>query len=312
MGNKDVFSSVYRWARRQGENFTTDAFVYLLKELLDREPPIARGLLSWLCFGDANPNAFANLCARHIDTQCRDEEGTPDIWIRTSDTLVLIEVKKGRDLRRGQLRDYRQLLNRALQNQCARTGALVLLTAYRATFEPDEKPDQERRWSDVERWFEKNPASGTVPQFLVEQFIRFLRGQVMTIEKVEWQYVEGARSLSRLTAMLAKACENLGVAVEKGSAHGHQGWYIKGEPFWLGVYLNQPDSLVFEYTKDDAQAKKELTDRAWQLLDNKNVADVFKLTGERNYFFAREKDSQLKAIEDFVKKAYDVGKQWAP
>ena len=66
----------------------------------------------------------------------------------------------------------------------------------------------------------------------------------MTIERVEWQYVEGTRSLHRLTVMLAKACEDAGFVVDKASAHGYQGWRLRDTPFWVVSISIDPKVLL--------------------------------------------------------------------
>lgn len=53
MNNDDLFSPLFRWARsnRQGENFTTDAFAALLREMIKRDAALGSRFLGWLCFG---------------------------------------------------------------------------------------------------------------------------------------------------------------------------------------------------------------------------------------------------------------------
>lgn len=208
----DLFSSLFRWAHRQGENFTTDGFVFVVNELVRREPDVARSFLLWLCFGhDAAGDAFSTRLPL-LETQCRSEDGTPDILIRSPELFVLIEVKKGSDLHPGQLSRYHAHLAR----QAVATKRLILLTAHDATFEESEAPHLWRRWGDVEAWLERHPPTDTVAKFVVGQFLEFLRRQIMAIERVDWQYVEGAKALYRLTTMLGKALEDAGVPLYRG------------------------------------------------------------------------------------------------
>jgi len=221
MANKDVFSSLYRWAYRQGENFTTEAFVFLLNELRDRDPAISCALLNWLCFDGVPP-----FCASNPPIICpwsKHTGGTPDIRIEGSNELVLVEVKKGSDLHQGQLAAYRSILKNEISS--AGNKSLVLLTAYHATFGPHEEPDVWKRWGDVEEWLGKRSSSDPVAKFLIDQFRGFLRGEGMALNRVEWQYYEGVKSLISLTDMLQQALRDANVPTTQTST----GWGWRGD-----------------------------------------------------------------------------------
>lgn len=296
----DLFSPLFRWAHRQGENFVTDAFVFLVQELLRREQLAACSFLDWLCYGSETSCGFTHRTPS-ISTQLRTKDGTPDICIQTPQVFVLVEVKKGSDLHEGQLGQYRTLLDR----QTAREKRLVLLTAFDATFGDHEKPDRWVRWSDVQLWFEQHSLSDSVSIWLVSQFLNFLRRQVMAIEKVEWQYIEGTKGLYNLTTMLGKALENAGIPLYRGSAAwDSRGHYTKDKQFWTGIYMGQPEILRFQFdtAKPDIDKLKE---NGWEYLHNA-YATSLDLSAESVHFFARSKDSQLEMLTDFVRHAFDT------
>ena len=134
----------------------------------------------------------------------------------------------------------------------------------------------------------------------------------MVYDRVEWQYVEGVRALSRLTAMLARACELASIPIRKGSAQGCQGWGVTDAPFWVGVYFEEPETLVYQCNRVEPAVLQVLSDHGWQRIATGHHAKVLDLGSEAIHFLAREKESQLQVINDFVSHAYREGKALVP
>jgi hypothetical protein len=295
MLESDLFTVLSRWAHRQGENFTTDSFVFVVNELLNREPLAARSLLRWLCFGKEQTSAFVSGDVQ-VRTQQRFFEGIPDIVVRATDIYVLIEVKKGSDLHRGQLQQYYDLLARRVEA----TKRLVLLTAIEATFEEHEQPNLWWRWQDVDDWFRDNPVSEPAARFLVQQFCRFLRSQTMAIDKVDWPYVEGTKALFNLLNMLRSALYDLKIPITPSRSWSTPGFYLDGTMYWVGIYPDNPAIVQFEFS--DAKAND---DRFRELgvgeisSDGKHVFRI-DLSSEAVHFFALTKDGQFDRLRQFV------------
>lgn len=301
MSDKNVFSSLYHWAYRQGENFTTDAFVYVVNQLINRNSDLARSFLGWLCFNDENCAAFARAWPPCIQPHHRGETGIPDIWFETREVLVLVEVKTASNLQKGQLRQYHQILK-----DDGRRGQLVLLTAFHADCAPDEEPHLRRRWADVEQWFNDHriAVADAVLSFLVEQFLTFLRSEVMPANHVEWQYVEGVKSLVNLTAMLEEACKTTKLTVTKTPAFNYAGFNLP-DGLWTGVYFDNPDVVVFEYTKQDLGVANCFGQLAgWgKRPNNGHWATTLDLSDATTHFFALDKYGQQTCLVDFVARA---------
>jgi hypothetical protein len=294
----NLFSPLFKWAHRQDENFTTDAFVAVIRELLGRDQALAKRFLEWLCFG--SEQTFSSV--PHISTQMKTPDGTPDIHVAASGVFALIEVKKGSDLHEGQLFRYHGLLGRRQEPM----KRLVLLTAFNATVAPDEQPDRWLRWSDVAAWFERNPPTDPVAQWLVRQFLSFLREQIMTIEKVEWQYIEGTKALFNLTQMVEKALELAGIPQhQRSAAWNSRGVYTEDKQFWVGIYTNRPEVVRFQFDTAKPDVEK-LREHGWEYLDNA-YATTIDLSAEAVHFFARTKDSQLDLLTQFVRNAFSTG-----
>lgn len=91
---QDLFSCLFRWAHRQGENFTTEGFVWLLNLLLEKAPTVGREFVSYLCFGRPKPEVLEAQRVQ-VATQEVTAEGKPDICIETPRLLAFVEVKTG-------------------------------------------------------------------------------------------------------------------------------------------------------------------------------------------------------------------------
>lgn len=299
----DLYSSVFRWAHRQGENFTTDAFCFLLQEMLRRENDSALGLLNWICF--ETEKVFNPTNTPVITTQVRsDSEGVPDICVCNATVLVLIEVKKGSDLNAGQLRRYRKILEHKRKEERFQRTQLVLLTAFDASFDPDEAPDRTHlRWSEVERRLSSTVFKDSVIDFLARHFVTFLKEQVMASEQVTWQLVEGTKSLVALTDMTRQALENLRIPVHQGSSGwAYRGHYTGEKRYWVGVSLNSPQIVLFQFeeAKPDSAALMEL---GW-VNRNGAIAKTLDLESEECHFFARAKEQQLDELQRFIGLAF--------
>ena len=104
--DNNLLVELHRWAWRQDENFTTDAFAHLLRHLLTEQPAAGVELLTRLIGGAIEiPLSVADSVA--IRTQKPTEEnGIPDVRISGSGFLVLIEVKVGAEVDLEQLKGY--------------------------------------------------------------------------------------------------------------------------------------------------------------------------------------------------------------
>ena len=108
----NLFSTLFKYGAYAPENYLTEAFVYLLKELLTRSPAAGLKIVNRLAhFPTAD--AFQNPADLRIHTQVSGENGYPDIQITDGEArLVSIEVKHDAPLHLGQLENYLHDLER--------------------------------------------------------------------------------------------------------------------------------------------------------------------------------------------------------
>lgn len=137
----NLFTCLFQWARRQDENFVTEAFAYLLFYLCRHDWGTTQGFVQRLCFG--NEGGYQVRGPPAISTQVREAEGQPDIQLCWPDAFVLVEVKKGSGVGAAQVQRYREILNRS----AAAVKRLVLLTLLPFEAGPDgHRPDEHLYW----------------------------------------------------------------------------------------------------------------------------------------------------------------------
>jgi hypothetical protein len=307
MSNNNVFSALYRWAHSQGENFTTDAFATLLREMIKRDPGLASRFLGWLCFGCETCSYFG--ASTQVDTQWVDKLGRPDIRITDGFAVALVEVKTFSDLGPDQLQKYRKILGPK-----SAAKALVLLTAFGASVGDDEHLlDQWRRWNEVEKWLRDNCATDPVLDFLIEQFCSFLRETGMSFDRVDWQYVSGVRSLVDLVQMLFKACEQAKVALGRqpcvpawGGGEPYIGLSTAHNQFWIYLLWNEPHLIRFAFNEAQPDVVKLGEDeRTWTVApDGRRWETILNLESEDVHFFALNAQHQVDRLEEFIEKTY--------
>jgi len=83
--SNNVFSVLSKYAFRQEENYLTEALAFLLRLLLECNPPAGLGIINRLCGRDP-ASTFTNAASIAISTQVTTEQGTPDIGIRVGDS----------------------------------------------------------------------------------------------------------------------------------------------------------------------------------------------------------------------------------
>jgi hypothetical protein len=274
----ELFSSLHKWAKSQDENFTTDAFAYVLRCLVHFEPTSAQRILRLLmgwgedlrCDGPENVR---------ITTQEIVEEGRPDILIDAPPGhFGYVEVKLEAGLGPNQLRRYRAALERQVLNHNA-TRTLVLLTRYRLVGEADVE-FVSRRWHEVGSWLdaESNEIGNDVCRYMVREFVGFLRERWMMIEQVKADIVPGLASLINLGRMIAVALEGEGMKVfgpaagsavdQGGGQYGCSGQAPEKGAWWIGLGFDRPTKLDFRLTSARPIWRREFDlnqERFWSL-----------------------------------------------
>lgn len=297
----NLLTSLRRWADRQVENFTTDAFAHLLSYLRLHQPKVAA-----VIFRDLTDNRLEisdEECSKTlIATQVRMSEGTPDIKITFPGRVVLVEVKVDSSPCAEQLASYAAYL------RSLRVGThLVLLTRYAVTVDRPEISRNFVRWYQLAESLRKQVSQSRDPiaTYLLTEFTDFLRERGMTMERVSWQMVEGIKSMVSLVDMLEEA-----LVSAKGDIAKHQGWNdgcghvfsLNGKQGRMAVRFSRPGSVEFAARNVDKILAQKIPHGELKTWDG----DKFRwrcrldLESEDVHFFARNRDSQMECLEAFL------------
>ena len=287
----NVFIKLGKWAKRQGENYSTELFAYLLSHLIKNDPQIGLPLLAYVTnglFAAADERSFG----AQISTQVRTEHGQPDIEIRSINSFSIIEVKAGARVGKKQLEDYRKILD----DSDVSNKQLVLLTKY-VPPSGSHEPDHSLRWFQIAEKLEeliRNNEASQVSSFLIDQFLGFLRSRNMALVEVrspisdavnshEKEYGDEAlrykhvMSLARMDrfpelAPLRNILQMMGEALDatgyqpkpRFDSGQHQGGWIgynlSSMKYFFTIYYSNPDELVFETSigKGDVRPSVEI------------------------------------------------------
>jgi hypothetical protein len=317
----NLLLSLHRWASSQDENFTTDAFAHVIRELVARDRASAArvlaklaGLQGWMPMLLQGPGTSGV----EITTQEPAERSIPDITIKAPNTLVYVEVKTESAVDVDQLERHRLALDASPEEN----KRLVLLTRMPAPIiELQGRVDVAVRWFEVAEWLESELDVTQHPQrevtaFLIEQFLDFLRARRMTMEQVSWQLVEGIRSLNSLMDMLAEAIEASRLKTKAAlGGIGHNGhlFVMSNREFWIGVNYKEPDTVRFEaYEVDKALAERIGHGEVKTKNGVHQWRNRLSLVGESVHFFALSKPSQILCLEAFLRESLEMAEKAYP
>lgn len=300
MSGNNIFSALAKYGSTAEENYLTEAFVFLLNSLLERERTVALSILDQLCVNN-NEFCFDKDEDISVSTQDVTEQGTPDIKVSSPDKLIYIEVKHDSLLGYQQIERYKK----ALEISSATIKQVILLTRYSVDFEkPESRPYKHIYWRNVHKWLENTHAQDSVIAYFLDSFKSFLEVKQMAIQKVGWEYINGVPALNNLISMVEEAIQNASLHIDKKSPGWEfKGFYLENKEFWCGIVY--PDHLLVIF---EIQAKKsalKLVDKS-SYLWRESGAGLIQccLNLEDKFFFSLDKDKQLGEITKFVKTAY--------
>lgn len=290
--HKNIFLTLEKYTNSD-ENYLTEAFVFILNSLLEKDRLICIKILNYLCVKN-DEYAFSPSENISISTQEVTPQGTPDIKISTPDKLIFIEVKHYSGLGEKQIERYKDALK--LQNS-KKHKYVVLLTRFSVDFnEKEVKPYKYIRWFEVYNWLSniKFTVKDPISIFLVESFLTFLEVKKMSMQKVGSEYINGIPAMINFIDMLGVAVESESLVIYQNSAGWEwRGFYIQSNKLFCGIYHENPLLLVFEKYKNDGKPTHS-----------------FSLNLTAIDFFSLDKDKQLDALITFVKKCKKMISTW--
>jgi len=298
---ENVFSALSKYDSASEENYLTEAFVFLVNRLLDRDRPVGIQLLTNLCV-DSDEFFFDPSEPISIVTQVGTEQGRPDIEISTRDKLIYIEVKHDSGLGPTQLQRYKK----ALEESGVDVTKLILLTRFSIELNDEETQlCRHVKWFEVYNWLTEAEPEDAVSQYLARAFLDFLEEKQMSMQKVGWEYIKGVPALGNLMNMIEVAIKNASLSIHQRSAGWEwKGIYLDKGNYFCGVYYTDPLSLVFELQLEAKPSEEILAASGYRYDRTAGRKPYFALDLEATHFFALNKDEQLETIATFLEKVY--------
>lgn len=304
---------LHKWAKRQDENFHTEALTHLLRHLVQYEPEAAVNILKAITGGmlDLTPEWITSV---NIETQAITSTGKPDIEIRTLDTLIYVEVKIESGLGYLQLENYRG----ALKGGGSKNTCLTLLTRYPFNpIETQEQPDVAIRWYQIAEWIECELEQKTIQQpssvYIVEQFLGFLKQRGLIVEKVSKEFIPGIQSLLNLLVMLERSLQLVkATSISFDIQWEWVGYFFKFDSgkYWIGFRYDRPHALLVE-EKTDKNSYEQINYDKYYWGDDEYwyLRHQFDFSSEEMRFFELSKSAQLRCIEQFIIESLSSVKQ---
>jgi hypothetical protein len=295
--NDNLLFNLHRLATGQDEDFLTESFVHLLRNLLINEKEAFLEILKKIT-KDLDLS-FEDLGDLRINSQVLTDEGIPDIELCTDKHRILIEVKVESGFGKGQLERYKNILKEDYRhpNTC-----LTALTKYPVSAsQVSNVCDIDVRWVQIADWLERLVLQNSVTSFLLDQFVEFLKARGMGMESISWELINGLNSFRSLMVMLGEvlAANNLDHA--KSVGYDYYGYYLDSQNFFIGLYYETPHLLTF-LTAGSFMLKRTGDIQIGKIVNNRWRSDL-DLQSEENYFFSRSKVNQMECINQFLKQS---------
>lgn len=301
MMGENIFSALSKYDSASEENYLTEAFVFLVNRLLDRDGPVGIQLLTNLCV-DSDEFFFDPSEPISIVTQVGTEQGRPDIEISTRDKLIYIEVKHDSGLGPTQLQRYKK----ALEESGVDVTKLILLTRFSIELNDEETQlCRHVKWFEVYNWLTEAEPEDAVSQYLARAFLDFLEEKQMSMQKVGWEYIKGVPALRNLMNMIEVAIKNASLSIHQRSAGWEwRGLYLDKGKYFCGIYYSDPLSLVFQWQSETKPDEAILAEPDYRYGKRPRGTIYFALDLEAAHFFSLDKDGQLETISTFLKKVH--------
>lgn len=283
----DIFSTLSKYASQQEENFLTEAFVYLIQKTLEREEDAGIEILSKLL--SLKTVFIMDRSSLTLETQYSQEEGRPDIVVRVGDdSIYYVEVKHDSKIGENQLERY----HKALIKEDVDHKKLVLLTRSRHSIQETEFTQDKYHhvcWYEISGWMSDIVVEDSVLEFLIDQFLEFLRLKDMSMEKITWEYIKGVPSFHNFANMLGIA---LAEALPKEKTRRTAGWN------WIGYYIGEGTDLWVGFRYKDHMKV---------VIENNNGNDPTfheEISLEEAHFFSLNAGEQLECLIKFISESY--------
>lgn len=310
----NLLISLHAWAHRQDENFITASFAHLLQRLVEYNPDVGMDVIGKLTNKEV-PATGVDANQVRVRTQVTSLFGRPDLEITYPGHRIYVEVKVDSPLGNNQLERYLKDLQSRTSNE---QFSLVLLTRYPTEFvKAIEDHVIVKRWFEVAHWLEEylshRKIIEPVNQYLAQQFIGLLEYRGMTIEKIGAELITGMAALRNLTAMIELWISGRSRSSAASFGRKWSGFYtpVDAQDFFVGIYHERPDVLVFETYKMpfDTEAAAALGVGEVVRGSGRKWVNELALNSPDNSFFELTREQQIVRLEKFLDESLIAGER---
>lgn len=297
----DLFQSLFKWARRQDENFSTEVFVSIFRHLQRNEPKIAAKIFNFLT-DSKYELTLKEVPFLNISTQSSMDMGRPDIVIESAHLVIFIEVKLNAGFGDKQLFRYKSKLSKEkYKHTCLVTITKYPLEYYGLT--DSELPDVSLRWIDIAKSFSKYKIIKPISKYLIDEFILFLNRSNLIMEKVTYEYIDGMKAYQNLLLMLSESLASLNMNFSRSSGQLRSGFYVDTGKLFIGIYYDWIN--VIQIITEKPIKDVPIEDITLGKIDGGKWRNILELDSEDIYFFSRSAESQGQCLAKYIKESVE-------
>lgn len=250
MDRKNLFLRLYRWCRRQDENYHTGALACVVDIIRRHEPEVFDQFVDWFTDGSVS---FANPGEVRVVSQYAVGDSIADLALVGLDYLVVVEVKVSDNLAPDQVRGYHQNLE-----QQEKPWTLVLVVKEWTPFEDWMEPSTLHRWTELGEIVKecRSDCEDSAVIFLLDEFINFLEVRGMARKKITEALGPGLQDAWQMYQLLLDSLRAAGADMSGRRVNIHQssewsGFMLPDHGANVGFYFSDPTTLVFYRRKGD-------------------------------------------------------------
>jgi len=305
------------------ENFLSQAFLFLVRKLLESEKKesqeFAKELLGKICNLDffAEKNIW-------LTTEEKITTGRLDIKIETSSKLIYLENKVDAGFGNLQLERYKEDLDKQQKN----VKKIVLITKYGVCEKLKKMVDNSWMWDQIydhitrlkEKYRKDLPH---IDLFFIDHLSNYMEEEHMTIKKVSSAFTEGIKSMLNLIEQIRFVLGEKDCKITARSAgEKFNGFYFKvsedsSVQDWIGIFYydnyRKPsqDQMVFELKELEIPRDAVSKCNFHIEFDKKRFSEPsLILSFEECNFFTFEKDKQLDILREFLQEGMNLIKEY--